>query len=739
MTHRTNATLRIPGLDCPAELGLVQKALKDVQGIYKLEPDYLAHSLHVEFDPSRADLASILARLRRVGFSPLDLPAPPPGSRVQVASAPSYAAPSTLGAAAGEPWWHLAWGPWGLAGAVLVAAGACAAAGWSTAARGSAIAATLLAGWPVARAAWRAVRLRTWDMNALMTLAAAGALVTGEFFEAATAMWLFGLALALERLSLRRAQRAIGSLAALAPQTAHLLEEDRERDVPPDELRPGHRVLVKPGERIPSDGRVASGFSSVQQAAITGESLPVEKGPGDDVFAGSINGEGALVLEVTRPPSDSTLAHIAQLIEQARRTRSRSERFVDAFARRYTPAVILLAVAVAALPPLAARLGAEWAAALPAFEWLHRGLVLLVIACPCALVIATPLTIVCALHGAARRGLLVKGGEHLENAGRVTAVAFDKTGTLTAGRPAVAAVLPAPGEHAEHVLRVAAALESHSEHPLARAIVEHARRLGLAWDGVSGVQALPGLGVEGNWEGIDYLVGSPRLLAERGVATDSLDATLPDRQKHSMHAAFTPVLIGTKDRLLGKVLLADPLRPDAAQALARLRRQGITRLVMLSGDLPQVAQQVAAELGIEDVRAGLLPEQKVEVVEQLRTEAACLAMVGDGVNDAPAMAAATVGIALGPHASDTALETADVAVLVPRVARVPELIEIGRRLQRILRENIVLALGIKAAVLILTLAGPPQLARLWLAVAADVGASLLVIANGMRMLRTSTD
>lgn len=737
MTHRTNATLRIPGLDCPTELGLVQKALKDVQGIHKLEPDYLAHSLHVEFDPSRADLAFILARLRRAGFSPLELPPLPSDSGVPAAPASSYPAPSALGVAAIEPWWHVFWGPWGLAGALLVAAGACAAAGWSTAARGLAFAATLLAGWPVARAAWPAVRLRTWDMNALMTLAAAGALITGEFFEAATAMWLFGLALALERLSLRRAQRAIGSLAVLAPQIAHLLEDNRERDVPPDELRPGHRVLVKPGERIPSDGRVASGFSSVQQAAITGESLPVEKGPGDDVFAGSLNGEGALVLEVTRPPSDSLLAHIAQLIEQARRSRSSTERFVDAFARRYTPAVILLAVAVAALPPLAARLGNEWAASLPPLGWLHRGLVLLVIACPCALVIATPLTIVCALHGAARRGLLVKGGEHLENVGRVTAVAFDKTGTLTEGRPAVAAVLPAPGENAEHVLRVAAALESHSEHPLARAIVEHAQRLGLTWDRVSGVQALRGLGVKGNWDGTDYLVGSPRLFAERSVAADSLDAPLFDSQKYGIHAAVTPVLVGTSERLLGKLLLADPLRPDAAQALAVLRRQGITRLVMLSGDLPQVAQQVAAELGIEDVRASLLPEQKVKVVEQLRAGTKYLAMVGDGVNDAPAMAAATVGIALGPHASDTAIEAADVAVLVPRVARVPELIHIGRRLHRILRENIVLALGIKAAVLILTLAGPPQLARLWLAVAADVGASLLVIANGMRMLRSS--
>lgn len=731
MTHRTTATLRLPGLDCPTELGLVQRALQDVPGIYTLQPDYLTHSLQLEFDPGQTDLAAISERLRRVGFSPQEVPTARPlaGRASNLGAAPPEAA---------ETWWQMVCSAWGLGGALLIAAGASAAAGWSTPARWAAVAATLASGWPVARAAWRAVRLRTWDMNALMTLAAAGALVTGEFFEAATAMWLFGLALALEKLSLRRAQRAIGSLAALAPQIAHLVEDEGERDVSPDVLQPGQRVLVRPGERIPSDGRVASGCSSVQQAAITGESLPVEKGPGDEVFAGSLNGEGALVIEITRPPADSTLAHIAQLIEQARRTRSRTERFVDAFARRYTPAVILLAVAVAGLPPLAAHLGAAWATAYPPGVWLHRGLVLLVIACPCALVIATPLTIVCALHGAARRGLLVKGGEHLENAGRVTTLAFDKTGTLTEGRPAVVDVLPAPGQQAERVLRVAAALESHSEHPLARAVVEHARARGLSWNGVSDVQALRGLGVEGTWEGTWYLVGSPRLFAERGLLNaDLADPSQSTPQAAEGHAVCTPVLVGTHGRLLGKLLLADRLRPDAAQAIAALRRLGIRRLVMLSGDLPQVAQQAADELGIEEVHAGLLPEQKVAVVQRLRAEVACLAMVGDGVNDAPAMAAATLGIALGPHASDTALETSDVAVLVPYVSRIPELIQIGRRLHRVLRENIVLALGIKAAVLLLAVAGPPQLARLWLAVAADVGASLLVIANGMRMLRAT--
>jgi len=725
VTPRTIATLHIPQLDCPTELGLVQKALQDFPGIAKLEPDYLARSLRIEFDAGRTDLASITARLQQVGFSPQQIAGP-------------AAAPLALQPAQPEPWWAMLRGPWGLGGAVLLAAAACAAAGWELASRTAAVMATLASGLPVARAAWRAARLRTWDMNVLMTLAAAGALVTGEFFEAATALWLFGLALALERLSLRRAQRAIGSLAAMAPQSARLLENDHERIVPPDELLPGHRVLVRPGERIPSDGRVVSGSSAVQQAAITGESLPVGKNPGDEVFAGSLNGEGALVIEVTRPPADSTLAHIALLIEQARRSRSRTERFVDAFARRYTPAVILLAVAAAAIPVLATQIGAAWARAAPPAVWLHRSLVLLVIACPCALVIATPLTIVCALHGAARRGLLVKGGEHLENAGRINAVALDKTGTLTTGRPAVVAVLPARGASADQVLRVAAALESHSEHPLAQAIVQHARQLGMTWDGVSDVQALRGLGVEGTWLGTRYLVGSPRLFAERGLPTDEQAGQAEAAGAADLDsAACTPVLVGTQRELLGKVLLADPPRPDAAQAVAELRRLGITRLVMLSGDSPLVARRAAALLGIDDVRAGLLPEQKVEVVQQLRREAAHLAMVGDGVNDAPAMAAATLGIALGPHASDTALETADVAVLVPRVTRVPELIRIGRRLHVVLRENIVLALGIKAGVLLLALLGPPELARLWLAVAADVGASLLVIVNGMRMLRAS--
>jgi Cd2+/Zn2+-exporting ATPase len=562
-------------------------------------------------------------------------------------------------------------------------------------------------------------------MNALMTIAAIGALGLREWFEAATAMLLFNVSLWLERSSMDRARRAVQGLVQLTPAVAHRIDADGLHDVHPDELDVGERVLVKPGERIPVDGVVVAGESAVNQATITGESMPVERTSGDDVYAGTHNAEGALEVRVGKPAAESTLAHIARQVEQAQVHRAPTARFVDQFARRYTPVVIVLAVLIAFGPPLVtgAALGA----------WIHRSLVLLVIACPCALVISTPVTIVLGLYQAARRGMLIKGGEHLERAGRVTAVAFDKTGTLTTGEATVIEIVPQAGVTEDEVLRVAASLEQASDHPLAKAILAAARDRRLDLTAVADFSAVRGFGVQGTLDGERCFVGSPRMLRDAGkpiAIAPALDGDAA-RQLLSVNGTATIALVGTSSRLLGAIHLADPPRTEAARAIAELHALRIQPLMMLTGDSRAVAGAIARELGIDEVHAELLPDDKVREVGALAKRVPHLAMVGDGVNDAPALAAAHLGIALGSTASDVARETADVVILSPRLERVSELVRLGRRCRRLLAQNIVLALAIKAMVLLLAMA---DWATMWMAVAADVGASLLVIANGMRLV-----
>lgn len=717
---------------------MIEKGLGRLRGIAEFSPDYLNRRLRVEFDPTQLDVARITDRLREIGF---------PGELIQSnASSRSDSefraaarrrvpgATAVAGARQGSAIRRIR--STTLVGGLLLVAAAVVhftLGHVSNASNTLAIAATLVAGMPVVRAASRAVKLGALDMNALMTLAAGGALATGEYFEAATAMFLFGVSLWLEGASLDHTRRAVRSLVEMVPLLAHQLGSDGVCDVPAADLRPGDRVLVKPGERIPCDGSVQRGESSVNQAPITGESLPCDKQPGDTVYAGTLNGEGSLEVKADRNADESTLAHVARLVEQAQQSRSPTERFVDRFARRYTPAVIALAVAVAAIPPLLATWGIAWAATHPADEWLHRGLVLLVIACPCALVISTPVTIVCGLHAAARRGILIKGGQFLEQAGRIECIAFDKTGTLTTGRPEVVAIVPAPGLTEFDVLGAAAALESHSEHPLAQAIVAAARQRGMTWDEPSGFAATRGFGVKGELNGTTWHVGSPRYFINCRLA----DADAVRTFVHDVTAVTptTVALVGNSGIVVGALLLADPARADASTAIAELRRLGVRRMVLLTGDAEAVAAIVSKAVGIDAWRADLLPEDKVDEVRRLATEHPRLAMVGDGVNDAPAMAAASIGISLGTQASDAALETADVAVLSSHVGRLADLIRLGRRTHRLLAQNIALALSLKLGVLVLAVLGPAELARLWLAVAADVGASLLVIGNGMRLLR----
>ncbi len=464
----------------------------------------------------------------------------------------------------------------------------------------------------------------------------------------------------------------------------------------------------------------------MNQAPITGESAPVEKQAGSKVFAGTLNGEGSLVLEVTHSAGDSTLAHIARLIEEARSARSPTQRFVDEFARSYTPAIIILALALMIVPSILAQWNIAWAAQVGTIGWIHRGLVLLVIACPCALVISTPVTIVSGLHQATRNGILVKGGEFLEKAASLQILALDKTGTVTTGSMSVTDVDAFNGSSPDEVLRLAAALERHSEHPLALAITGAADRRGLATIATVAVEALRGLGVRGELNGETYYLGSARLFAEPQFHLSSNDRALLKPQKQETFA-----WLGTADRLIGAIQLADCTRPGTRDAIDDFRRLGLDRIVMLTGDNAAVAQTIAREIGISEVQAELMPQDKIDHV-RLLAKAGRTAMVGDGVNDAPALAAADVGIALGGQSSDTAMETADVVVMAPDLSKVAQLVRLSRRCRRLLKQNIVFALATKLGVLLLAAVG---FATMWMAVAADVGASMIVIANGMRMIQ----
>ena len=560
----------------------------------------------------------------------------------------------------------------------------------------------------------RALWARTLDMNFLMTVAIVGAAVIGETLEAAAIAFLFSLAELLERYSVDRARASVESLMALTPDTARLLRDGQEVVVPADTLRAGHRVVVRPGERIPADGTVAAGTSAVDQSPITGESLPADKAPGDAVYAGTINREGALEVEVTREAGRSTLARIVQLVEEAEAHKSRTERFVERFARWYTPTVTLAAVLVVAVPPLF--LGGEF------LVWFVRGLTLLVIACPCALVISTPVAVVSGITAAARHGVLIKGGTFLEAMGEVRAVAFDKTGTLTVGHPRVVEVRPEAGIQEGELLARAAAVELRSGHPIARAVVDAADERGLALPAAADFQALTGAGATAVIDGRLHRVVRPGVLAEPRDPPADLRA-----------AGRTVVGVEADGRFQGWIAVADQPRPGARAAVAALRAQGIRHVVMLTGDHPDTARAVAADAGVDEVRAELLPEDKVTAMRELADRWGPVAMVGDGINDAPALATATVGIAMGAAGSDTALETADVALMGDDLSRLAYLTQLSKRARRVIRQNVAAALVVKGVLAIgVPLGGVSLVAAVLIG---DLGLSLAVIANALRLGR----
>jgi Cd2+/Zn2+-exporting ATPase len=587
----------------------------------------------------------------------------------------------------------------------------------------------LVAGWNFFPKAVRSVRRLSLDMNFLMTVAIFGALLIGEPIEAAAIAALFSLAELLESAAVHRARRSIEELVRLAPQQARVVTPAGEETIPASEIRKGQRVRVRPGEKIPVDGTVVDGESAVDESTVTGESVPATKVLGSTVYAGTLASGGYLEVEATTDGGDTTLDHIVRLVKEAQSKRSPSERFVERFAKVYTPAATGLAMAVMIVPPLLG-LGTG-------VEWFTRGLTLLVIACPCALVIATPVTVVSAVTSAARHGVLIKGGEYLEALGRTRAMAFDKTGSLTHGRLEVTDVEGFDGTSAGEVLRVAAVIEARSEHPIGRAIVTHAggvagvREKGepraadvAVTDMVTDFEARAGRGVAARVDGRQMRVGVPDLF-------DGLRP--PPRFEELERSGRTVVLVGEPDRLLGLIALADEPRPGAAGVLAELERLGVHERIMLTGDQELVARSIAERIGITDVRARLLPEDKVRIVRELVEEHGAVAMLGDGVNDAPALATATVGIAMGAAGSPATIETADIALMADDLKLLPYAVRLARRARRVIIFNIALALGLK---LLLALGAVLGLVSLLVAVLlGDMGATLVVTLNAARLSR----
>ncbi|WP_442783571.1 heavy metal translocating P-type ATPase [Collimonas fungivorans] len=591
---------------------------------------------------------------------------------------------------------------------------------------GLALIAILSGGLDTLKKGWIALRNFSLNMNFLMSLAVIGATIIGQWPEAAVVIFLFALAEMIEALSLDRARNAIKGLMAMAPDLATVQGADGEwREVATGEVELAALIRVKPGARVPLDGLVTEGQTTINQAAITGESMPVEKQAGDQVFAGTINERGSFVYRVTALQANSTLARIIKSVQQAQGERAPTQRFVDQFARYYIPVVVLAALLVATLPPLL--MGAAF------YPWLYKALVLLVIACPCALVISTPVTVVSGLAAAARSGVLVKGGVYLEMGRKIKALALDKTGTLTLGKPRVTdvqLVQPAADEDLMHQLqRQAASLASRSDHPVSGAVAVHWQTLANAENlfEVGAFEALTGRGVQGSIDGQQFYLGNHRLVHEMDICNPALEARLSALESEGK----TTVVLCSATQPLLILAVADTVRDIAVEAVARLHAIGV-EAVMLTGDNAHTAQAIATQVGISDARGDQLPQDKRDAINDLRARYGYVGMVGDGINDAPALAQADIGFAMGAAGSDTALETADVALMDDDLRKIADFIRLSKKTHMVLMQNITLALGIKAIFLVLALSGE---ATLWMAVFADMGASLLVVFNGLRLLR----
>jgi Zn2+/Cd2+-exporting ATPase len=563
-----------------------------------------------------------------------------------------------------------------------------------------------------------------FDMKTLMTIAVIGAAIIGEWGEGATVVILFAISEALETYSMDKARQSIRSLMDIAPKEALIRRGNKEFMVEVDDIQIGDIMIVKPGQKIAMDGIVVKGLSSVNQAAITGESVPVSKSVDDEVFAGTLNAEGLLEVKVTKHVDDTTIAKIIHLVEEAQAERAPSQAFVDRFAKYYTPLIMLIALAVAVIPPLF--FGADWD------KWIYQGLAVLVVGCPCALVISTPVSIVTAIGNAARNGVLIKGGIHLEEMGAIKAIAFDKTGTLTKGIPAVTDYLPQQNTDSNDLLKIVAALENGSQHPLASAIMKKAEEEKLPYQDVTieDFSSITGKGIKGNINGVTYYVGSPNLFEE--ILTYGIPNHLKFQISELQNQGKTVMVAGSINEVLGLIAVADELRENSKDVIQKLHSLGIQKTIMLTGDNSGTANAIGKQVGVSDLQAELLPQDKLTFIKELRGKYDRVAMVGDGVNDAPALAASTVGIAMGGAGTDTALETADIALMADDLGKLPFTVKLSRKALTIIKQNITFSLGIKLIALLLVI---PGWLTLWIAIFADMGATLIVTLNGLRLLR----
>ncbi|MDI6716744.1 MAG: heavy metal translocating P-type ATPase [Actinomycetota bacterium] len=770
-------TYILSGLDCPDCAMKVEKAIQKMPGVKDVSVNFAASNIHIKYDPRSSSTADIFSKIRGFGYevgSPEDvrrsvfrikgLDCPDCAMKLQkkiaglsgvvsaelvyetakltvnhheevislpnlkkAVSASGYRAefediqktkPST------RPFWisnkrSLTV----IASAIPLAAGGLVEfiAGQSFISITLLSVAILIAGYRPAKSSIFSLKSLVFDMNVLMTLAVIGAIAIGQWIEAATVMFLYSLGTMLEAYTMDKTRHAIHRLLEIAPNEATVKHGHDFKVLPVEDICIGDIVIVRPGERIPVDGEVIFGQSSVNQSPITGESLPVLKNPGEQVFAGTLNLDGYLEIKTSKLYKDTTLSHIIHLVEDAQAKKASSQRFIDRFSRYYTPAVICAAFLIAIFPPLFGQ---------PFATWFYRALVLLVISCPCALVISTPVSITSAIGAASRNGILIKGGAYLEAVGNLSAVVFDKTGTLTSGRLSVTDVIPLNGYSDADVIKITASIEQKSGHPLSDAIVDYAKDIGTEFAAVHNFKSLPGLGLQADIDGITYYVGNQRLFQNNNLADPEVDPLIFALQREGK----TTFLVGTNEKLLGIVAVADKLREGARETINRLNNMGISNIVMLTGDNADTAKEIASQVGIRDYRADLLPKDKVDAIEEIISQYGPVAMIGDGVNDAPAISRANVGIAMGAIGSDIALETSDIALMSDDLKNVPYIIQLSRRALKIIKQNVAASIIVKFAFIALAVFG---FATLWMAVFADTGISVLVILNGMRLFARS--
>ncbi|MCK9285494.1 MAG: cadmium-translocating P-type ATPase [Rhodocyclaceae bacterium] len=692
-------SLRIDGMDCPTCATVIEHALQRTDGVLEASVSYAAERLRLEFDSEKIARAAIVRRIQALGYTVLE--------------------------EGHEAGWFAEHRELLLSGA----AGVLLLAGWLTglagAPRGLSLGLLLGAyaagGFYTLRDAWQSLKSRRFDIDTLMIVAAAGAAALGAWAEGALLLFLFSLGHALEHMAMDRARKAIEALAELAPKIALVQRGGAEIEVRIEQLLRGDRVVVKPGSRIPADGQVVSGNSAVDQSPVTGESIPVDKQPGDKVFAGTVNSEGGLIVEVTKLAGESTLARMVKMVAEAQTQKSPTQRFTDRFEGIFVPVVLVGSALLIVLPPL---LGFPFA------ESFYRAMAVLVAASPCALAIATPSAVLSGIARAARGGVLIKGGAHLENLGMLTAIAFDKTGTLTVGKPKLTDVFSV-GDDEARLLTIAAAAESRSAHPLALAVVAEAKRRGLTWTEASEVEAVTGKGLRAQVDGQKVIIGNAKLFENEAIPEE-----IRQQAMRLEAEGKTTMLIQADGRFLGVVAVADTPRESARAVLARLHQIGIGKTIMLTGDNESVGRAIAKAIGLDDVEARLLPEDKVKAIEALGQRYGLVAMVGDGVNDAPAMARATVGIAMGGAGTDVALETADVALMADDLSKLPFAVALSRASKRIIRQNLWVSLGVVAVLIPATLFG---WAGIGIAVLIHEGSTIVVVVNALRLLAYRED